>query len=125
MNRSAKTMVTILSSAAIGAAIGILFAPDEGAETRKKIVRRSRKLIGTVNEHIDDSKETLEEVSTLLQKPCACYKSFKRLNHKTWYPSFQGNVDMSARIPDSDLEDERKVARSCFRPCTFKIWKIH
>jgi len=31
------TIVAVLAGAAVGAAIGILFAPDEGVKTRKKI----------------------------------------------------------------------------------------
>lgn len=68
MNKPAKILFTVLASAAIGAAVGVLFAPDEGTETRRKIVKRGKKLVGAVNDSIDESRDTLEEVSSLLQK---------------------------------------------------------
>lgn len=36
-NSTGNTLLALLTGAAIGAAIGILYAPDEGAKTRKKI----------------------------------------------------------------------------------------
>ena len=60
-------MAVALTSAAIGAVAGVLLAPDEGARTRKKIVKQSKKLMGTVNNHIDDGKETLEDMKEVLQ----------------------------------------------------------
>jgi len=68
MNNTTKLLLSIGTSIAVGAALGLLFAPEDGAETRKKIVKRSKKLAGMVNDSIDEGKESLEEVKEILQK---------------------------------------------------------
>jgi gas vesicle protein len=68
MNTATKILITLGASLAVGAALGVLFAPEEGAETRKKIMKRSRKLAGIVGDSIDDGKESLEEIRDILQK---------------------------------------------------------
>ena len=68
MNKTAKILTTIGAALAVGAVLGILYAPDEGRDTRRKIVKRSKKLIGSVNDSIDDGKETLEDIKEVLQK---------------------------------------------------------
>ena len=42
MNNTAKLLITIGASIAVGAAIGILYAPEEGYETRRKIMKRGK-----------------------------------------------------------------------------------
>jgi gas vesicle protein len=41
---TSKTLLGFVAGAAVGAALGILFAPDKGAETRKKISDQSNDL---------------------------------------------------------------------------------
>jgi len=45
-----KIILGILAGTAAGALIGILFAPDKGTETRKKIIHKGE-------EYVDDLKE--------------------------------------------------------------------
>jgi len=47
-----KILLGVLAGVAAGAILGILFAPDKGSETRKKIVQKGE-------EYADDLKEKL------------------------------------------------------------------
>lgn len=51
---SGKVILGVLAGLAAGAVLGILFAPDSGVNTRKKIGRKSE-------EYIDDIKEKFNE----------------------------------------------------------------
>jgi gas vesicle protein len=42
MNRTGKVVIGLLTGAATGAILGILFAPDKGSETRRKISQRTK-----------------------------------------------------------------------------------
>ncbi|MFI2741678.1 YtxH domain-containing protein [Zhouia sp. PK063] len=42
-SNTGSTLLALVTGAAIGAGIGILFAPDKGEETRKKISKEARK----------------------------------------------------------------------------------
>tara|TARA_R110001632_G_scaffold230820_2_gene368647 strand:- start:1164 stop:1442 length:279 start_codon:yes stop_codon:yes gene_type:complete len=60
--KSNNSLVNILGALAVGAIAGILFAPDKGSNTRKKIASTAEGLS-------DDLKEGVEELSaTLAQK---------------------------------------------------------
>lgn len=44
MSNPSKTLLALLGGLAAGAILGILFAPEKGSETRKKISDQARKL---------------------------------------------------------------------------------
>lgn len=49
-----KMVAGILGGLAIGVAIGILFAPDKGSETRRKIVKRGKDSVDGIKEKLHD-----------------------------------------------------------------------
>jgi gas vesicle protein len=50
MNDNTKVVVALLAGLAAGAALGILFAPDKGAETRDKLSESLKKLGESIKE---------------------------------------------------------------------------
>ena len=52
-NNTGKLMGAIMIGAAIGGALGILFAPDKGSETRRKISKKGNDLTDAVKEKFD------------------------------------------------------------------------
>ena len=52
-NNTGKLLGAILLGAAIGGAFGILFAPDKGSETRKKIKSKGNDISDAVKEKFD------------------------------------------------------------------------
>ena len=68
MNNTTKLLIAIGASVAVGAALGVIYAPEEGYETRRKIVKRSKKLAGIVGDSIEEGKESLEDIKEILQK---------------------------------------------------------
>ena len=68
MKNITKVLIAVGASVAIGAALGMLYAPDEGKETRKKIAQRTKKLRGSVSDSLNEGKESLEDIKDVLQK---------------------------------------------------------
>jgi len=50
MSDNSKVIVALLAGLAAGAALGILFAPDKGAETRDKLTDSLKKLGDSIKE---------------------------------------------------------------------------
>jgi gas vesicle protein len=60
MKNSNKIFTAIAAGAVAGLITGILFAPDKGTETRKKIKKQKQKLADEVKDKINKGKEKFE-----------------------------------------------------------------
>lgn len=59
MSTTGNTVLGILAGSAIGAALGVLFAPDKGENTRKKIAEQAMATKDNLQEGAIDLKERL------------------------------------------------------------------
>jgi len=64
--KSEKVVLVTLVSAALGAALGILFAPNKGTKTRKQISKKGNEYIEgfeeKFNEFLDDAANKFETI---------------------------------------------------------------
>jgi gas vesicle protein len=58
---SGKIVLGILAGIAAGALLGILFAPDKGSETRRKIVEKGKDLKDSVKEKYNEFAQSIDE----------------------------------------------------------------
>ena len=59
MTNTEKIATGVLVGAAVGATLGILFAPDKGSKTRAKIVDKSKEMGSSVGKGFDKAKDLL------------------------------------------------------------------
>lgn len=50
--KTSRVVLGIVAGAAVGALIGILFAPDKGANTRGRLVRKGEEYLGDMKEKV-------------------------------------------------------------------------
>ncbi|WP_069657974.1 YtxH domain-containing protein [Arcticibacter eurypsychrophilus] len=56
---TAKVLAALLAGVALGAAIGILFAPESGSETRSLISDKAKDLASNVKDKVQTAKDSL------------------------------------------------------------------
>ena len=54
-----KLAIGILGGVAAGALLGVLFAPEEGSKTRKKISDKGNDFVGEIKRKLDDSYKNM------------------------------------------------------------------
>lgn len=59
---SGKIITAFVLGAAVGAALGILFAPDKGSETRKKINEEGKKMSDAIKNKFNEMQEKMNAV---------------------------------------------------------------
>lgn len=64
MTQRTKLIVGVLSAAAVGAAIGLLLAPDSGNNTRRNIGRTAGSWASTVGDLLENAKGELTSAVT-------------------------------------------------------------
>tara|TARA_R110000868_G_scaffold150063_3_gene372999 strand:- start:62400 stop:62729 length:330 start_codon:yes stop_codon:yes gene_type:complete len=62
-NDSGNTLLALLTGAAIGAGIGILYAPDKGTKTRKRIKKKAMETSDDLTSRISLAKEELTKTA--------------------------------------------------------------
>ena len=76
MKNTAKTILSLTSLFVAGAAIGVLFAPDKGERTRRKIVRTGKGAFNSINNTLAEGRDNLEEIRDVLMD------NLDRVSHK-------------------------------------------
>jgi gas vesicle protein len=62
MKNSSKVLIALGAGLAIGGLMGVLFAPDKGTETRKKISVAGDKLTDAVKDSVNKGKDKLTDI---------------------------------------------------------------
>src|SRR5690606_16845085 len=60
-SNTGQTLIALLTGAANGAGLGILYAPDKGSKTRDKLSKEAKKAQKKLNKQIQETSHTLSE----------------------------------------------------------------
>lgn len=100
-SNTGQTLLALLTGAAIGAGLGVLYAPDKGSETREKLSKEAKKTQKKLNKQL---KETTSNLSEKAQK--ARYSFEQKLNDTLSSASYKAD-DILLAMEDK-LETLRK-----------------
>jgi gas vesicle protein len=67
MTTTTKVILGLVGAAAVGAAVGMLLAPEKGADLRKNIKDSAGKLSDRLNDMWQNGKKTAEKASSRIQ----------------------------------------------------------
>ncbi len=107
MSDSSNTILGILAGTAIGAVAGILFAPDKGTNTRRKLVEQSNQLIDDVSEKSSEIKQQVTGVMAAKQESLENQVDSMLTNAS--YKAEDVITTLEAKL--KDLKDKNRKAR--------------
>lgn len=61
MKNTSKILIALGTGLTIGGLLGVLFAPDKGSETRRKISEKGKKLSAKVKEEMREEKQEMQK----------------------------------------------------------------
>ena len=61
MKNSSKVLIALGVGLAIGGVLGVLFAPEAGSETRKKVAEEGKKFADNLKKKMRTAKDKVEE----------------------------------------------------------------
>jgi len=59
--KTGKAILGVVAGVAAGAVLGILFAPQKGRDTRKKVVKKGEELADAIDQRMDQKLEAFEQ----------------------------------------------------------------
>ncbi len=62
MNDRTKIIIAFAAGAVVGTVLGVLFAPDKGSETRKRIAGEGKKIAGSMKNKFLAGKEKFDNL---------------------------------------------------------------
>lgn len=102
--RTEKILLGVLAGIAAGAALGILFAPDKGSATRKKIMDMADDLTEGLKEKITDSIKTFTEQLENVKDDTKDFVEKVTLKVEDGYNSFKNTDHHDKALPKADLK---------------------
>lgn len=101
-SNTGKTIVALLLGTAVGAAAGILFAPDQGRKTRRRLKR-------TFDEATDNVKQNLENLNDDLRNKADKLKGTLEENIETLLSRSSYKAEEAIEILEKKLEQLKKA----------------
>ncbi|MBL7701940.1 MAG: YtxH domain-containing protein [Ferruginibacter sp.] len=68
MNTSGKILAAVAAGIAAGAVLGILFAPDKGSETRRKLNEKGKHFADNLKDNLQKGKEKMNAFKEDIEK---------------------------------------------------------